>query len=881
MIVLLCLLGFLLPRISISQSNYSFYISNSGSDSNSGTSPLLPRKTLTGTTEVINQFGSSHGNIKVGLASGSTFNESLSPLYPVQIGTYHDSTKKSDFAILNGSDVFDTGWKKAEGTQNTYQQYITHSDILNYPVGNNNYIYVVEIDKALEKTAPFTARKLLDFAPSVQAVDITPGSFYEPLTTGNSITVSIHTSDGSSPNSNPKYRYEVAIRANAVNSYWNDNNRFENLWLRGYGSGYGPAPGGANSYYNKVIFGPGAGIHHLVLKSGTINNSLFLPAAKNTSAFSIVFYDVEGLERHNIIANSIFLDIPTPIYTHTDHGSFYGALELNNVVAFAEGSQRGAFLSTSNNDSVFLTNVYLDGYNYGYNVGNNYISSKYSKIKNSYFKDVVNAIAYGFNSIQGYVDNSFIRLVGKETVIGISMESKTSFNLSNSILHIKNNATNNNAGRFITGAGQSANHISSTGNIFICDVDPGQSVIAAKTNTDNGAGTSSDVWNNNVYILLKGNKILWSVTNGATNNGSTTVQTFDEWKKQSGQDQNSLFFDLRNDPRGLQAVFMDPDNGNYELANTKEGDQIRALHAGMTTPITCFLKKPTYEEAADLLRNDKSLAINSCRYSCQQIKLNLDSSTPVNSDGSIGICLNQNQLFKASSSYIENDKYYHQSDATSRYTWRFSDGSDTSGTGLSSVTHKFTRNPENFQLQIVDQKGCSFDSTFKAMEQPLPAVKLGADTTICNGFDVTLSAMYPGATYLWSNGSTNNAITAKNKGVYWVQTTLNGCNFKDSIELKLQDCPCTVQMPNAFTPNRDGLNDVYKPVLGCLPTIFDFSIYNSWGKLVFSTTDYKKYWNGTLNGKRLPPGVYVYVLKTNSETLQKIRQLRGTIVLLR
>jgi hypothetical protein len=80
------------------------------------------------------------------------------------------------------------------------------------------------------------------------------------------------------------------------------------------------------------------------------------------------------------------------------------------------------------------------------------------------------------------------------------------------------------------------------------------------------------------------------------------TNSFEVWKQQSGQDSNSLFFDLRHDRRGLRAIFVDPENGNYELANTREGNEIAALRAGMTTPITCFLQRPSFEQAAFLVK---------------------------------------------------------------------------------------------------------------------------------------------------------------------------------------------------------------------------------------------------------------------------------------
>ncbi len=120
------------------------------------------------------------------------------------------------------------------------------------------------------------------------------------------------------------------------------------------------------------------------------------------------------------------------------------------------------------------------------------------------------------------------------------------------------------------------------------------------------------------------------------------VVDFEDWKKQSGQDAHSLFFDLRNDPRGLRAIFVDPASGDYELANTPEGNKIAALGAGMTSPITCFIKKPTYEEAADLIRNNKVLSINGCRNPCTQNTIRVNNTLAVtgNSDNKVTISWN-------------------------------------------------------------------------------------------------------------------------------------------------------------------------------------------------------------------------------------------------
>ena len=109
-----------------------------------------------------------------------------------------------------------------------------------------------------------------------------------------------------------------------------------------------------------------------------------------------------------------------------------------------------------------------------------------------------------------------------------------------------------------------------------------------------------------------------------SNAGNTIVSSFEAWQKLSGQDAHSIFFDLRNDPRGLKAIFEDPENGNYDLATTKEGMQVAAIHAGMTDAITCFLKRPTYEQAAAMIWSNKVFSTNTCRNPCTQnsIKVN-------------------------------------------------------------------------------------------------------------------------------------------------------------------------------------------------------------------------------------------------------------------
>jgi gliding motility-associated-like protein len=90
-----------------------------------------------------------------------------------------------------------------------------------------------------------------------------------------------------------------------------------------------------------------------------------------------------------------------------------------------------------------------------------------------------------------------------------------------------------------------------------------------------------------------------------------------------------------------------------------------------------------------------------------------------------------------------------------------------------------------------------------------------------------------------------------------------------------------VVMPNAFTPNGDGINDVIYPITLCDFTFESFSVYNRWGQRVFFTNTYMNGWDGTFNGVQQPLDVYAYfvtghVTGTNKQILRK-----GNITLIR
>lgn len=164
---------------------------------------------------------------------------------------------------------------------------------------------------------------------------------------------------------------------------------------------------------------------------------------------------------------------------------------------------------------------------------------------------------------------------------------------------------------------------------------------------------------------------------------------------------------------------------------------------------------------------------------------------------------------------------------------------------------------------------------------PLPAGFLPADTALCNygKLEIKPSKSFP--SYVWSTGETASSITVKKAGIYWLRVTDSyNCPGTDSIIILQKDCLTGFYIPNAFTPNQDGRNDTFKPIIGGIVERYQFTIYNRWGQVVFSSSDINKGWDGTLGGIKQDANVFLYTcrfkLEGDSEKLE-----RGTVVLLR
>ncbi len=168
-----------------------------------------------------------------------------------------------------------------------------------------------------------------------------------------------------------------------------------------------------------------------------------------------------------------------------------------------------------------------------------------------------------------------------------------------------------------------------------------------------------------------------------------------------------------------------------------------------------------------------------------------------------------------------------------------------------------------------------------------PKVYLGPDSVLClHGNALRLQNLLerPAAAYqqLWSTGDTTESIRVLHPGVYrlTVQTEPLGCSTTEAITVRKD---CYIDIPNAFTPNGDGINDYFFPrqLLSKSVTAFRMQVFNRWGQVIFETDRVDgRGWDGKFNDKDQPVGVYVYRIDVEIAGINQ-EHYDGNVTLLR
>lgn len=178
---------------------------------------------------------------------------------------------------------------------------------------------------------------------------------------------------------------------------------------------------------------------------------------------------------------------------------------------------------------------------------------------------------------------------------------------------------------------------------------------------------------------------------------------------------------------------------------------------------------------------------------------------------------------------------------------------DTTMTGQYEVTAYTVYGCASLQPQVVS-----------VYVYPAPEVNIGPDTTVCASPPYVLSAVGNYSSYLWEDNSTNQQHLALMTGMYTLMVTdSNGCRGFDTAYIEV--IRCSPQNQNVFTPNGDGVNDLFN-LGGENYRSLHCKIFDRWGALIYELTDPLASWDGTyyVNHNPVDEGVYYYIAQVET-----------------
>ncbi len=162
---------------------------------------------------------------------------------------------------------------------------------------------------------------------------------------------------------------------------------------------------------------------------------------------------------------------------------------------------------------------------------------------------------------------------------------------------------------------------------------------------------------------------------------------------------------------------------------------------------------------------------------------------------------------------------------------------------------------------------CSSMTTIEVEGSSAPQITLPADFEFC---EETTALIEAGVSHhdhiIWSTGETSAIITINEAGNYTIVAT-NDCGISEaSTRAEQVRCYCEMFVPNAFTPDLDGLNELFFPVINCELDEYHFTVINRWGETVFKSSTPGEGWNGSSPGRTHWAHNDIYVWKVSYRT---------------
>lgn len=244
-----------------------------------------------------------------------------------------------------------------------------------------------------------------------------------------------------------------------------------------------------------------------------------------------------------------------------------------------------------------------------------------------------------------------------------------------------------------------------------------------------------------------------------------------------------------------------------------------------------------------------------------------------------------------------------QSNLVGTYVWHFGDNTTATGSRADDTFDKVYTEAGSYtiRLEITSPQGCYKDTVLQDFltVHPLPVADFSWEprpTTISN-----TNINFRNQSFLnYRNDWKYFSITGDSLGfdtipepefefpfadsgsypVRLITTTEYGCVDSVTHIVKI-DGELIVYTPSAFTPNGDGINDVFRPVVsGFAVTTYELWIFNRWGETIFYTDQYKEGWDGTYLGAIAQSDMYTFRLKVQSAYSAQKKEVLGKVTLL-
>jgi gliding motility-associated-like protein len=211
-----------------------------------------------------------------------------------------------------------------------------------------------------------------------------------------------------------------------------------------------------------------------------------------------------------------------------------------------------------------------------------------------------------------------------------------------------------------------------------------------------------------------------------------------------------------------------------------------------------------------------------------------------------------------------------------------------------TITYAFRKAPQTYTvlLTVETDKGCLNTDTQYVNIWPAPLLLSTHDTVLTNGATLQLYANDGNSNYhglfLWSppeglnDPDTADPIVNYDKAITYTVYMQNayGCSLRDSIHIIYYAGP-NIYLPNAFTPNGDGRNDIFRPLVVGFSTFNYFRVFNRNGQLLYETSQPGQGWDGKMGGRLAAAGTYVWEAAGIDAFTKKLFVKSGTVILIR